>query len=152
MDAASLVGTWRLLSYRLIGSRGRERYPYGEHATGYILYGADGYMAVSIMSAGRTLFGGSDILRRTTEEAAAATRTYLSYSGRYEVLPDRVRHHVEVALFPNWSGSVQERFYRLDGDRLELSTAPILPECSYPRAHLVWQRVRPDTCLTEGSQ
>ena len=144
-----LVGTWRLASYRLVGSRGRVRYPYGEDATGYILYGADGYMAVSIMSAGRTSFAGADILRRTTEEAAEATFTYLSYCCTYEVLPEdpgaldmgRVLHHVEVSLFPNWTGTTQERFFRLDGDHLDLSTAPLHQE-NVPRACLTWERVR----------
>lgn len=140
MSRDALIGTWRLVSYRLIGSRGRVRYPYGEDATGYILYGADGYMAVSIMSACRQPFAGTDILRRTTEEAAAATRTYLSYSGTYEVFPDKVLHHVEVSLFPNWSGTVQERFYLLDGDCLRLSTAPFVQEVSEPRALLEWER------------
>jgi hypothetical protein len=136
----SLVGTWKLKSYQLVGSRGRIRYPYGTDAIGYILYGADGYMAVSIMSANRQPFAGTDILRRTTEEAAEATRTYLSYSGSYEVFSDRVIHHVEVSFFPNWAGTAQERFYLLNGDRLELSTAPLSRQ-DLPRACLVWERV-----------
>jgi hypothetical protein len=138
-----LIGTWKLLSYQLVGSRGRIRYPYGEDAIGYILYGPDGYMAVSIMSAERQPFAGTDILRRTTEEAAAATRTYLSYCGRYQLFPDRVVHHVDVSLFPNWTGTMQERYYRLDGDILELSTAPKLLEGKEPRAYLVWKRYDP---------
>jgi hypothetical protein len=143
----SLIGTWKLVSYRLIGSRGRVRYPYGEDAVGYILYGPDAYMAVSIMSAGRLPFAGTDILRRTAEEAAEATFTYLSYSGRYELFSDRVLHHVEVSLFPNWTGTTKERFYRVDGssDRagrclLQLSTAP-LEQHDVARACLTWERV-----------
>lgn len=142
--STALVGTWRLISYQLIGSRGRVRYPYGEDAVGYILYGHDGYMAVSIMSTGREPFAGTDILRRTTREAAEATRTYLSYCGTYEVFPDRVIHHVAVSLYPNWSGSAQERFYLLDGDRLELSTAPMPLHADVPRACLSWKRIRPN--------
>jgi hypothetical protein len=104
------------------------------------LYGADGYMAVSIMQRGRRPFAGADILRRTTAEAAEATRTYLSYCGTYEVLPGRVLHHVQVSLFPNWTGTIQERFYQLDGNRLELSTAP-LGRTDVPRACLSWQHM-----------
>lgn len=140
MTYGPLVGTWRLVSYRLVGSRGRIRYPYGEDARGYILYGADGYMSVSIMSANRRSFAGADILRRTTEEAAEATRTYLAYCGLYEVFPDRVVHHVAVSLFPNWSGTAQERYYLLNGDRLELSTAPFQIHGDAPRADLLWER------------
>jgi hypothetical protein len=146
MSDCPLVGTWRLISYRLIGSRGRERYPYGEAATGFLIYGADGYMAVSIMGAGRKPFRGADILRRTTEEAAEATRTYLSYSGTYYVQPDRVIHNIKASLFPNWTETRQERFYRLTGDHLELSTLPLDRDIAGPRAHLVWTRAPDSAC------
>lgn len=136
-----LVGTWNLESYQLIGSRGRVRHPYGEAPVGYILYGIDGYMAVTIMRAGRSLSDASDILRRTTQEAADATRTYLSYAGTYDLFPDRLVHHVEISLFPNWSGTEQVRYFLLEGDRLELSTAPWADRGQVAHAHLVWTRV-----------
>lgn len=135
-----LVGTWSLQSYQLIGSRGRVRHPYGEFPVGYILYGADGYMAVAIMRADRQPSEATDILRRTKEEAAEAARTYLSYAGTYDLLADRVIHHVEVSLFPNWSGTEQIRFYRFEANRLELSTAPWEDCPTVAHAHLVWQR------------
>jgi hypothetical protein len=49
-------------------------------------------------------------------------------------------HHVEVSLFPNWVGSAQERVYACSGDRLSLSTAPLLQRGSEQRAYLVWER------------
>src|SRR5436305_1942328 len=96
---AQLTGTWRLVSYQLVGSRGRVRYPYGDDAIGYLLYGKDGYMAVCVMAAGRAPFAGEEYRRRATEEGAEATRTYLSYCGTYEIFPDRILHHIEVSLF-----------------------------------------------------
>ena len=137
---SDVVGTWSLVSYRLVGSRGRERFPYGEDAVGCLLYSADGSMAVSIMSRQRHQFRGKDILRRTTEEAAEATRTYLSYCGTYTVQGCSVIHHVNLSLFPNWTGTDQVRYFRLTGDLLELSTAPIGSQESAPRAELVWRR------------
>ena len=35
-------------------------------------------------------------------ERAEAAAGYLSYAGRYEVEGTRVRHLIEVSLFPNW--------------------------------------------------
>ncbi|MEK8044591.1 lipocalin-like domain-containing protein, partial [Burkholderia contaminans] len=32
-------------------------------------------------------------------------------------------HAMDVSLFPNWIGNVQQRAVRLDGDRLQLGTA-----------------------------
>lgn len=141
MPDDQLVGTWSLQSYHLIGSRGRVRHPYGEAPLGYILYGADGYMAVAIMRSDRRLSEAADTLRRTKEEAAEATRTYLSYAGTYELLPDRVVHHVDISLFPNWSGTDQVRYHQIIGDRLELSTAPWNGRNAVAHAYLVWRRV-----------
>ena len=141
MTPPDLVGTWSLLSYRLLGSLGRVRFPYGEEPVGYLLYSPDGHMAVSIMSGGRVHWAGTDIRRQTAEEAAAATRTYLSYCGTYTLLADRVLHDIRTSLFPNWTGTRQERFYRMRDGCLELSTAPFEPHPTSPRAQLVWRRM-----------
>ena len=61
-------------------------------------------------------------------------------AGRYTVHEGRVLHHVETSLFPNWVGGAQERRYKLDGDRLPLSTAPLLQGGRERRALLVWER------------
>jgi hypothetical protein len=47
----------------------------------------------------------------------AATSTYLSYSGPFDVLPERdtVIHHIELCSNPNWIGNAQVRFAKLDG-------------------------------------
>ncbi|MGH2444411.1 MAG: lipocalin-like domain-containing protein, partial [Chloroflexota bacterium] len=117
--------------------------PYGEDPVGYLIYAEDGYMAVSIMHAGRVAVPGADILRRTTQEAAQATRTYLSYSGSYQVLTDRVIHYVKASLFPNWTGTAQERFFAIHECRLYLSTAPLHDPGTAPRADLVWESLPP---------
>ncbi len=135
-----LVGTWSLRTYQLIGSRGRVRYPYGEDAVGFIVYGPDGFMTVSIMAANRQLFAGGGFRRRSAVEGAEATRTYLSYCGRYEVQSDRLVHHIKMSLYPNWTGTSQVRFYRIDGETLELSSAPLPSAGSAPYALLIWER------------
>ena len=60
---------------------------------------------------------------------------------RYEVLsnPDRVLHHVEVSLFPNWENVTQERFAKLEGDRLTLSIAP---DKDGAVGRVFWQRAK----------
>jgi hypothetical protein len=112
----SLIGAWRLLSFEFRNKDGQVRYPFGEDAVGYIIYSEDGYLAITIMSA------------------------FFSYCGRYEVRGDRVIHHLEVSLFPNWIGVDLERIFELEDNRLILS-APLLWSGVEQSARTIWERV-----------
>jgi hypothetical protein len=138
-----LIGTWRLLSWenRSVEEDAQISYPLGEDATGYIMYNQDGYMFVAIMSPYRLKFAGGDLLSGTPEEEAQAEETFLSYCGRYELGEDRVIHRIELSSFPNWVGVDQERLMELRGNRLTLSTHPILMQGKQQSAHLIWGRV-----------
>jgi len=116
-------------------------YPLGKDAVGYIMYNEDGYMFVAIMRPNRVRFAAGDLLGGSAEEKAQAANTYVSYCGRYEFNGDTVIHHVDLSLFPNWVGVEQERLVELRGDRLTLSTRPILLGGVQRTAHLIWERV-----------
>ena len=114
MASNPLIGTWRLLSWENRSVEdGQVSYPLGKDATGYIMYNQDGYMFVAIMAPHRLRFATDDLLSATKEEEAQAEETYVSYCGRYDFLGDRVVHHVELSLFPNWIGGDQERLVDL---------------------------------------
>jgi hypothetical protein len=117
-------------------------YPLGKDVVGYIMYNEDGYMFVAITRPNRAKFAAGDLLGGSTEEKVQAATSYVSYCGRYEFRGDIVIHHVELSLFPNWVGSDQERLVELTGNRLTLSTRPILLEGKQQTAHLIWERVR----------
>ena len=142
MASNPLVGTWRLISWenRSVES-GQVSYPLGKDATGYIMYNQDGYVFVAIMGSNRVRFAADDLLSATKEEEAQAEESYVSYCGRYEFYGDTVVHHVELSLFPNWVGGDQERLVNLLGDRLTLSTRPLLLRGIEQTAHLIWERV-----------
>lgn len=142
MNSEALVGTWTLESWEVVDSTGAVDRPFGEKPVGYIMYSPEGYMAVAFMPPGRPPFGAADILGGTPDEKSAAIGTYISYCGRYEVAGDRVRHHIELSLFPNWTGVTQERIVSLDGDTLRISTPPLLIKGKVQTAHLVWKRAR----------
>jgi Lipocalin-like domain len=93
------------------------------------------------MGAARRPFAAGDLLSGSTAETAGAAETYVSYCGRYEFHGDTVLHHVELSLFPNWVGVTQERLVKISGDRLTLSTRPLLLEGRQQTAHLLWERV-----------
>jgi hypothetical protein len=142
MASNPLIGTWRLVTWenRSVVD-GQVSYPLGKDATGYIMYNQDGYMFVAIMGSSRLKFAAEDLLSGTKEEEAQAEETYVSYCGRYEFHGDTVVHHVELSLFPNWVGADQERLVEVRGNRLTLSTRPLLLGGILQSAHLIWERV-----------
>jgi hypothetical protein len=141
MASNPLIGTWRLVAWENRSVDGQISYPLGKDAVGYIMYNQDGYMFVAIMGPNRLKFAADDLLSGTTEEEAEAEETYVSYCGRYEFQGDTVVHHVELSLFPNWVGGDQERLVEFRGNRLTLSTRPILLRGLQQTAHLIWERV-----------
>jgi Lipocalin-like domain len=141
MSSNPLVGTWRLLSWENRTLGGEVSHPLGEGASGYIAYNEDGYVFVAIMGPARRPFVAGDLLTGSTAEKAGAAETYVSYCGRYEFHGETVLHHVELSLFPNWVGLSQERLVKISGDRLTLSTRPLLLQGRQQTAHLLWERV-----------
>ena len=119
----ALVGAWRLVSWENQADDGRVTHPMGTDAIGSLLYTADGRFSVTISRPGRAGFAAGDLLSGTTEEQARAVEGFVAYAGRYSFHGDRVIHHVELSLFPNWVGSDQQRWVEFAGDRLTLSAS-----------------------------
>jgi hypothetical protein len=134
MLATAILGVWRLRAFESHRDGQVVRYPFGRDATGLLVYGADGTMAGQLMRPGRAAFASATITGGTDAELRAAATGYVAYAGTFEVDEARgmVFHRVEMSLFPNLIGTVQERAVTLDGDRLELRT----PD----GARLVWER------------
>lgn len=146
MKAEDLIGTWRLRSWTNIARDGSTTYPLGDHPVGYLFYNHDGYVSVEIMAAHRSPYHDPDLFGGTPEEQSEAISTYLSYSGPFEVRPDEgaVIHHIEVCSFPNWIGNAQVRFATLDGNRLTLSTRPMIVQGVERFAEVEWERIGRD--------
>ncbi len=139
---SQLVGTWRLISFELRSPDGQVHYPVGKNPVGYLIYNDDGYMSATLMAANRTRVAAELLWFASIEEKVASADTFIAYCGRYEIQGDRVIHHVEASLFPNWVGEPQERIFKFMGDRLYL-TAPPVPFPGVPHTgHLVWKRAR----------
>ena len=126
--AKLIVGTWRLVHSVIVKEDGKEQYPFGEDACGYICYSDTGIMAVQI----------SRKSRAEAKEVSRLKRDYLAYFGRYEIDPDQqvVRHFVEGQLFPGNHPAVLERKYQFDGDLMSLR--PV----DRTNQEILWQRVR----------
>jgi hypothetical protein len=138
-DAQKFIGTWKLISIETRDENG-ELFRRG-HRTGYLLYSEEEYMSVAFMKEDRPTFASGDIRRGTVEEKMAAVEGYVSYSGRFELKGNKVIHHIEVSLFPNWVGVSQERLYEFEGDCLTLSTSLMLVGGRQLSTHVIWARV-----------
>lgn len=141
LDERDFVGTWRLVSWENRYADGAVTFPFGTDVEGYIMYSADRHVSVVIFAAHRRSFGTPDLLAGSDEDLVAAARTYISYVGTFEVRGERVVHRVAASLFPDWAGTAQERIYRFEGRRLELSTDRIPLGGREAIAALVWERV-----------
>jgi hypothetical protein len=141
IEKDSFIGTWRLVSFEFRSKDGQVSYPFGEDAVGYVMYSQDGYVSFTIMSAHRPKFASADITGGSIEEKISAVDTYFSYCARYEVRGDRVIHHLEVSLFPNWIGADQERTFEFGDNRLILRTPPLLWGGIEQMGIVTWERV-----------
>jgi hypothetical protein len=137
-DGGDLIGSWQLDTFELQSVDGTLSYPYGEDLTGYLFYNADGFMSAAFMNAAR----GPNTDGELSQAAEASNYDqFMAYTGGFEVTGDKITHFVEVSSLEVWIGTVQERWFKIDGDRLELLTAPLSVGSDAPVGRLTWHRV-----------
>jgi hypothetical protein len=136
------VGAWRLVSWEA-RTGDQITFPFGKEANGLLIYTATGRMSVFLSQSKRTPFAKSEAKAGTDEEKVAAFDSCFAYAGTFEVADGRVTHRLEHCTFPNWVGTAQVRFLRLDGDRLVLETPPLPSGDRQSVSRLVWERVKP---------
>jgi len=135
------TGTWKLMSYEVRRADGMVTYPWGEHPEGRLTYAEDGQVSVAMMASSRRKFDAREMKYGTPEEKVAAVDSYISYAGTYEVNGNKVIHHVDVSLFPNWIGKDQVRNFQFDGKLLMLSTDPAPGDEKQKTGHLIWGKI-----------
>ena len=139
------AGVWKLVSCEAVRRNGSAIPLYGRAPIGRLYYDEYGHMSVHIMRAGRRVFQGDTKLGRCDGEVREAFEGYEAYFATYVVDSERrlIEHKVIGSLFPNWTGTIQTRFYEFDGpNRLVLSTQPA---DAVPRGktlvRLIWERL-----------
>jgi len=133
------VGTWKLINVEQRNAKGELIDPTSaasSNRTGYLIYDPSGYMAVSIVPAGRKKYAGA---QPTADEAKAAIAGYAAYFGSFTVNEgdSTVTHHLQGSLNPGMAPE-QKRFFEFAGDRLTLKP-PIAANGNQSR--LTWQRM-----------
>jgi hypothetical protein len=141
MKENPLFGTWKLKSLETRASDGSVSYPWGKETLGYVIFSPEGYFSVAIMNANRKRFPSQDMKGGSLEERANAADSYISYSGPCEIEKNRFRVKVEVSLFPNWVEGFQDRYYKIEGKTLSISTTPTLVSGKEQIGYLIFERV-----------
>jgi hypothetical protein len=143
MEKAELIGTWKLVSCAGHLADGSIIYPFGKNPVGRLSYDAAGHFEGQMMNPDRVRFAGNDKSQGTDAELGSAIAGYEAYFGTYRVREgeDVVVHRVEGALFPNWVGGTQERFFRIEGRMLELKTGKIAYIGTTLIVTVMWERI-----------
>ena len=119
---------------------GRIVHPYGEDVTGLLFYDDTGHMSAAFGSAKRGTETSVDL-----EEVGAKVEydAFMSYCGTFEFEEDRIVHRVLMSSLAAWIGTVQERQFEIEDERLTLVTMPLLVGAESPTGCLVWDRAVP---------
>ncbi|HTZ68064.1 MAG TPA: lipocalin-like domain-containing protein [Roseiarcus sp.] len=115
-----LLGTWKLKSFvRQDLATGDRRPALGENPDGYLGYAADGRMYALFVAGDRVVPAGT---QPTDGERAQLHKSMIAYAGTYTIAGEKVVHHIDIAWNNARLGSDQIRFFKLEGERLILTT------------------------------
>jgi Lipocalin-like domain len=116
-----ILGSWTMTSWvtRDVAT-GERQDALGPNPQGRVIYAPD-HVTFLVLKADRRRPGR---LPPSDEEKIALFDTMFAYSGGYTVEPDRIVHHVDMSWNEAWSGTVQVRFCRVDGDILTYTSPP----------------------------
>ena len=100
-------------------------------------------MAVVMARPERRRFASPDPLGGMSDEVREAFEGMEAYAGTYEINRGErtVKHHVAIHRFPNWEGSVQERYFSIVDDELTLRTPSMSLRGGTLTLVLVWRRL-----------
>ena len=119
-----IVGSWRLVSYQRVVDNGPPRNGLGEHPKGYIILTPEGRM-VLLTTADRRKPGPSDA------ERVELWKSMVAYTGKYRIEGNDFITLVDVSWNEEWNGTEQRRHFKIEGDKLILTTSPA-PSPIYP--------------------
>jgi Lipocalin-like domain len=134
-----LVGVWKIESIYTETRTGGQRKSYGERPNGYGVLTREMRAMVIITAENRKA-------PATDADNRAAFQSMISYSGIYRVENDRFITTVDTSWNEAWVGTEQERFVKLEGDTMTLTSAwqpdPNTPGNPEVRFVAVWTRVK----------
>ena len=139
----SVIGMWKLISVETQGDDGTLTYPFGKDVAGLAMTEARGYFSAQLIDMKRPSFKSADPRGGTPVEVKTAFENYIGYYGTFDLDETKgvIIFHVRGAWLPNWIGGDQIRYYTLSGNRMTISTAPVLFGGKKVVGKLIWERV-----------
>ena len=139
-DSAKVHGIWRLVSFEAeIQATGQKEPVMGQNPTGYVIFTPEGRAFFILTGEGRKP-------PKTVQDRADLLNTLISYTGMYRVEGDKWITKVDVAWSPDFVGTEQTRFFKLEGNRLHVLTTwgihPNWPEKGMQRRTLTFERAK----------
>ena len=139
-DREKVIGIWKLVSQEIeIQASGQKEPVFGRSPTGYAIFTAEGRVMFVLTGEGRKP-------PQTVEDRADLLNSMAAYTGMYRLEGDKWITKVDVAWNPEWVGTEQTRFFKLDGDRLQVtSTWRIMPNWAdkgMQRSLLVFEKTK----------
>jgi hypothetical protein len=135
-EADSLIGTWKLVSWKVIVENRPPQNVFGSHPKGFLILTREGRSMV-VTTAENRRGGTSDA------ERAALHKSMLAYSGKYRVEGNDFITVVDVSWNEEWNGTEQRRHFRIEGDKLFIESA-LAPSIVFPGKtdfrRIVWER------------
>jgi hypothetical protein len=125
MEARDLIGTWEQIGMEFRDQTGK-LVRKDTDVKGLIIYSTDGHMAVAIEA----------------PEARGEMGKFTSYTGRYEVSGNTVKHHIMLSSNPKLAGTTQVRMAEVAGDRLNLKAERSLAGGPNTSSVIQWRRVK----------
>jgi hypothetical protein len=136
--AASLVGTWKLISLTVLKS-GSPVEILGVHPEGQLVFGDDGRYTLIAVRSNLPKLASGDRLLATADENKQIVQGSVAHFGTYVVDPTThtIELHIRKGTFPNWDGEIQARPFVIEGDQLTYITPGSF---GYGASTAVWQR------------
>jgi hypothetical protein len=139
-DRAQVHGVWKLVSYEVeIQATSQKELPLGKNPTGYVIFTPEGRVFF-------ILTGEERRAAKTDQERADLLSSLVAYTGTYRLEGDTWITKVEVAWNPEWVGTEQKRFFKVDGPCLQVLTPwrvmPNWPEKGETRSIVTFERAK----------
>ena len=139
-NSAKIIGIWKLVSFESEWKTTGERGPMmGKNPTGYIIFTPEGRMMVILTAEGRKP-------PKTEQDRTDLFKSIIAYSGMYRLEGDKWITKVDISWLPSWIGTDQVRFFKFDGDRLQVISMWVQdfnnPEKGMVRGIITFERVK----------
>lgn len=139
-DSAKIIGIWKLVSFEAeIQATGQKEPVMGQNPTGYVIFTPERRAFFILTGEGRKP-------PKSVQERADLLNSLISYTGVYRIEGDKWITKVDVAWSPDFVGTEQARFFKMEGNRLHVLTTwgvhPNWPEKGMQRRILTFERAK----------